>query len=94
MYCCGFICIPETLLSAKKSYPIMKGVVNIETKMEKLLERMVVLMEIDMAVKYTDLAVESGEITKKQQPGEVEKILDRYSEIFGEAYIADFSKRD
>ena len=52
-------------------------------KMENLLERLVVLEEMKVAVRYTELAIENGEIEKDERTETVQKVLDRYADIFG-----------
>lgn len=52
-------------------------------KMENLLERLIVLKEMEMVIRYTELVVEKGEFEKDEQVEAVDKILDRYTDIFG-----------
>ena len=61
----------------------MKGVVNMTNEMENLLERLIVLKEMEMAIRYTELAVENGEIEKDERVEAIVKVLDRYVDIFG-----------
>ena len=61
----------------------MKGVVNMTDKMENLLERLIVLNEMELVIRYTELVVEKGEFEKDEQVEAVDKILDRYTDIFG-----------
>lgn len=57
------------------------------TKMENLLERLIVLKEMEMAIRYTELAIESGEIKEDERAETVEKVLDRYVDIFGFTFM-------
>lgn len=52
-------------------------------KMENLLERLIVLKEMEVAIRYTELAIESGEIKEDERTETVQKVLDRYTDIFG-----------
>lgn len=52
-------------------------------KIENLLERLIVLKEMEMAIRYTELAIENGEIKEDERTETVEKVLDRYTDIFG-----------
>lgn len=61
----------------------MKGVVNMTNKIENLLERLIVLEEMKVAIRYTELAIESGEIKEDERTETVEKVLNRYTDIFG-----------
>lgn len=61
----------------------MKGVVNMIDEIKDLLERLIVLKEMETAIRYIELASESGVIKKDERAKLVEKVLDRYGEIFG-----------
>ena len=72
----------------------MKGVVNMTKRIEDLLERLVVLEEMKVAVRYTSLAVKNGEIEPNTKDEVIAKILDRYGEIFEHAIMETLNKKN